>query len=170
MKRLVRSSIAISSLGMALLSGCGSGGEGVTVTAASVAESADPDSPCTKTDVAARLAEIRAFKRDHKTAPPEAASTPGVQDVTGDYAYSSLPIDITGPGKYTIKFGPVDEGFDFPNIQKALDFQQAADFTARVEHAGNPEMVTDSDGKRYLRADVEIKDVGPCTSFVMFVA
>ncbi|WP_152991408.1 hypothetical protein [Frankia sp. R43] len=176
MKRRARSSVAVSSLGIALLAGpllagCGSGGEEGTVTAASVAQSGDPDAPCTKVDVQARLAEMRASKRDLLATPPAAPGQPDIQiGNPGDYAYASLPIDLTGPGRYTLKFGPVDEGFDYPRIQKSVAFLPADDFAAQVETAHTTEMITDPDGKRYLKVDVTIKNIDPCTSFVMFIA
>ncbi|EFC82040.1 hypothetical protein FrEUN1fDRAFT_4858 [Parafrankia sp. EUN1f] len=114
---------------------------------------------------------MRASKRELQTTPPASAGQPGAQIANpGDHVYASLPIDITGPGKYTLKFGPVDEGFDYPKIQKALSFLPADDSTAQVGHPDSIEMTTDPDGRRYLKAAVTIENISPCTSFVMFIA
>ncbi|KPM56567.1 hypothetical protein ACG83_01205 [Frankia sp. R43] len=127
---------------------------------------------CTRVDVPAELLRIRAGKRELATAPPPKLSATSEPQTTnsGDYAYASLPIDLSGPGRYTLRFGPVDDFFDVPRIIPMVAFQQADDFTGQVSHAGGLAMVTDPDGKRYLKTDVEIKEVRPCTSFVMFIS
>ncbi|WP_128422968.1 hypothetical protein [Frankia sp. EI5c] len=170
MKRLARSFVVVGcSLGIALSAGCGSGGEGVTVSAASVAQSGDPDAPCTTVDVPTKLAEMRVGKRELLATPPPIAGQPGTQiENAGDYAYASLPIDITGPGKYTIKVGPLDEGFDYPRNPTGFAFSTDG-FAGQARPTGKPEMITDSDGKEYLQLEITVENSGPCKSFVMFV-
>ncbi|CUU56082.1 hypothetical protein Ga0074812_106337 [Parafrankia irregularis] len=191
MKRVMRFSVIVAgALGVALSAGCGGDTEGATVTAAgaattvATADTAAPVAtagatqpagssgpPCTRVDVPAELLRIRAGKREMATAPPPKLSATSEPQTTnsGDYAYASLPIDLTGPGRYTLRFGPVDDFFDVPRIQMGVAFQQADDFTAQVHPVGRSEMTTDPDGKRYLKFDVQIENVSPCTSYVMFV-
>lgn len=45
----------------------------------------------------------------------------------GDWAYESVPIDITGNGEYIVDFGPVPASFDYPLHPTGITFDWPSD-------------------------------------------
>ena len=45
-----------------------------------------------------------------------------VRETHGNWAYESIPIDITGTGTYLFDFGPVPASFDYPSNPRGIAF------------------------------------------------
>lgn len=89
----------------------------------------------------------------------------------GDFAYRSQPQDISGPGTYTLTFGPVLPDFNFPSSPSALTYDFPPDFAGQIGPAlSEPHMVSRSDGTRYLEVSFEVRgNVPPCSGLVAWV-
>lgn len=106
-------------------------------------------------------------------------------DLARDFAYPSVPLDISGPGTYTLDFGPLDPGRfeNFPppvsttTPPEPIGINPPDDFNVRVLFAPTmtpaPTTIV-KNGARYLRVDVTIdsldkRPVRPCTGLVAWL-
>jgi hypothetical protein len=107
---------------------------------------------------AAEGQRLRQFKKDQNAKLAPGAKLPAD---AADFAYQSLPIDITQNGTYTLYFGPVDASFDWPNSPTGVSFSFPSDshFIILPGAGGTGEvgMVT-VNGQRYLKVVTSISD------------
>lgn len=120
---------------------------------------------------------IRAEKKAAYQANPEYAALPG--NNAGDYAYSSQPVDVPGPGTYTFDFGPLDpDQFTYvsgpvsrlhppgPGIVLYFPYDYPVIHSAAAETS-----IVVKDGARYLRQQIELSgEVRPCTQLVVWLS
>lgn len=147
---------------MIAISGCGQGSEGANVRPAAATESC---ARLSEVDISQKIEGYREYKRAHETAP-------GGERVAnyGYWAYASAPVNVTGPGTYTFKFGPIVDEFDVP---KAFSVFPSDGFLGSIgpSESGEIKEIVDADGKRYLLADLSVfGDVTPCDSLIVFIA
>ena len=74
-----------------------------------------------------------------------------------NFAYPSLPIDIAGPGKYSIHFGPIDEAFRLGDQPTGWSTYWPPDTSFRIRPVGGEEIVS-LDGRQYLKTDYLVMD------------
>lgn len=157
---VIATSVAIT---MAV-AGCGQGSENASVRPAATA-TAGACARLTAADISQKLEEYREYKRSHETGP-------GGEKVAnyGDWAYASAPVNVTGPGTYTFRFGPLADGADAP---KVFSMFPSSGFLGSVgpSEKGVMREVSDADGKRYLLVDLAVfGKVVPCDSLIVFIA
>lgn len=86
---------------------------------------------------------LRAFKASQHAKAGNAAASVGpsssIPPNAGDWAYQSRPVDITGNGNYTLDYGPVDNGFDFPENPSTVVFDFPSDMKLVITPFGRRE-------------------------------
>ena len=99
----------------------------------------------------------------------KARTAPGVRIFnSGDFAYSSQPVDLRGDGSYTFDFGPLPANFAWPSPDLVFSVQWPGDFKGRVLAPQSPEkVVAKPDGSRYLEAVLPV-DGASCTGLVLW--
>ncbi len=73
-----------------------------------------------------------------------------VRETHGNWAYESVPIDITGKGTYLFDFGPVSASFDYPSNPRGIAFDWPSDGRFSIVGATAPHYVA-LRGKRYVQ-------------------
>lgn len=76
----------------------------------------------------------------------------------GDFAYQSLPIDISGPGLYRFQFGPLGTGFDFPTSPRGVSWIFPGDATFVILPAGTDPTVMTIGGQRFLEMTFSVTE------------
>ena len=116
-----------------------------------------------------RGAELRDSKRD-MNADHSATDFPGgVPENSGDWAYRSLPVDISGPGIYKFDFGPLGPDFDWPNRPSgvAFDFNPPG-FRGTIRPAGGAGIIT-LNGGRYFEVSFKVDNIAsPCAGLTLW--
>ncbi len=74
-----------------------------------------------------------------------------VRETHGNWAYESVPIDITGNGTYLFDFGPVPASFDYPSNPRGIAFDWPSDSHFSMLPAGTPTRTVTLRGKRYFQ-------------------
>ena len=74
----------------------------------------------------------------------------------GNWAYESVPIDITGNGTHLFDFGPVPASFDYPSNPNALAFDWPSDGHFSVVPANSVMHTVSLRGKRYFQIGFSI--------------
>lgn len=80
-----------------------------------------------------------------------------VAENAADYAYLSEPIDLAGPGKYTLEFRNVADWFDPPVSPTALGLMSPPDFRGTLGVVGEP-VVSRTEAGRIMRLTVQVSD------------
>ena len=86
--------------------------------------------------------------------PPRAPSSYATRH--GNWAYESIPIDITGNGTHLFDFGPVPASFDYPSNPKGLAFDWPSDGHFSVVPANSVMHTVTLRGKRYFQIGFSI--------------
>jgi hypothetical protein len=107
---------------------------------------------------------LRAAKREDIPAGSYNASN------AADFAYQSLPVDITEPGPYTVLIGPVDDWFTFPTNPSSVAMNTPGDeqFVVLFQQG----RVVDHGGQRYLEAQLVVQERGefaPYSGFTVWI-
>ena len=74
-----------------------------------------------------------------------------VRETHGNWAYESIPIDITGNGTYLFDFGPVPASFDYPSNPRGIAFDWPSDSHFSVVPANTATRTVTLRGKRYFQ-------------------
>ncbi len=106
---------------------------------------------------------LREYKKEQNAKVPPGQPLP---ENAADFAYESLPVDITGDGKYTLYFGPVDTWFNWPQNPRGVTYNFPPDAEFSVIPSGPVKMAT-VNGKRYLEVGVTVSGFtgAPYTGF-----
>jgi hypothetical protein len=103
---------------------------------------------------------LRAAKKDLNARYPDGRGAVPVGN-SADFAYQSLPVDVTGTGVYVFLFGPVNPDFNWPVSPSSLTYQFPSDTSFVISPAAGadkgPTIITDS-GSRFLMVSFEVKD------------
>jgi hypothetical protein len=87
---------------------------------------------------------------------------------SGDYAYESGPIDITGDGPYTLSFSPVDATFNPSQVPFAIAFEIPPDAGFRV--ALGPASVSNVNGVLTASVPITVRNfTRPYSQFTMWI-
>lgn len=87
---------------------------------------------------------------------------------SGNWAYSSLPQIISGPGTYVFDFGPVDSAFNSPSSPTAVSFDSPSDIGATFGPASGIAVVTKSNA-RYIEVSFKLTgNVPTCSGLVLW--
>lgn len=93
----------------------------------------------------------------------------------GDWAYSSLPLDVGVAGAYVAKFGPLPPSFDWPTkVSRPEEIRGAGlnfppDFRGDIMFSGAP-TITSRGGERFLEVPITIdRNPRPCTQLVLWI-
>lgn len=159
-----RSVLAVALLATVLLSGCATKERSARPTGASQATA------CPSTDPASYATQLRQQKAR------ALASIPGAEPATAstdkNYVYTSQPVDITGPGSYTFRFGPVADDYNYPVSPASFGMGPAGrvPFSLKPSKDDAAHVVKETDGSRYLETTLEVSgDVRPCPGLVLFL-
>lgn len=148
----------------AALAGCAAQASSTTPHRATNQVKAQATSKIAWADEGARL---RQFKHDenlkHQASGSPMSQLPGN---SGDWAYQSLPIDITSAGSYTLTI-PVPQSFDYPTSPYGFSFDSPPDVPFRVEMSGAPRVYVDH-GQKYVTFPVTAS--GNVTSYGGYTA
>ena len=74
-----------------------------------------------------------------------------VRETHANWAYESIPLDITGDGTYLFDFGPVPGSFDYPSHPTGMAFDWPPDSHFSVVPGGTPARIATLRGKRYFQ-------------------
>ena len=148
----------------AALAGCAAQASSTTPHPATLQAQAQATSKVAWADEGARL---RQFKHDenlkHKPSDFPGGQLPGN---SGDWAYQSLPIDITSAGRYTLTI-PVPQSFNYPTSPYGFAFESPPDAPFRVAMSGTAKVYVDH-GQKYLTFPVTAS--GNVTSYGGYTA
>ncbi len=88
---------------------------------------------------------------------------------TGNFAYQSLPIDVTQNGTYTVEFGPLDPQFvQSPPTGYAIEYP--GDIQFHAVPAMQPGEVVTLNGENYWQIQIEVTNfVAPYSYFAMWL-
>ena len=78
------------------------------------------------------------------------------RDTGHNWAYESIPVDITGNGTYLFDFGPVPASFDYPSNPKGIAFDWPPDGHFSVVGANTAPRTVALRGKRYFQVGVTV--------------
>ena len=116
-------------------------------------------------------ATLRAFKKQMNSAYPNGQGAPGgvVSENAGDFAYPSLPQDITLVGSYTLDFGPLAANFNYPVSPDAVSFEFPPDFAGSIRPTGIPKIVT-LDAQSFFEVGFQVSRLSaPCSGLVGWI-
>jgi hypothetical protein len=118
-----------------------------------------------------RGTELRAFKKTMNAKHPADNSPGGVPENAGDWAYASLPVDISSDGVFNFYFGPLASSFDWPNNPSGIAFDYdppGFDGTIQPDSDGHITSVAMS-GARYLVVPFSVHGLKtPCSSLTLW--
>ena len=79
-----------------------------------------------------------------------------VRETHGNWAYESIPIDITGNSTYVFDFGPIPVSFDYPSNPRGIAFDWPPDTRFSVVGANKPTRTVTLRGKRYFQVGMTV--------------
>lgn len=86
-------------------------------------------------------------------------------------AYESEPIDVVGPGEYSVRIGPLGDDFNFPSSPSAFGFSAPPDVTFDY-HRYEVKGYERTNGNRYFLVTMSVPDErfkGPYPGFRMWL-
>jgi hypothetical protein len=120
----------------------------------------NPTGNCSQLDPAARAAELRGQKQRNSVAPDGSPA-----NNRGDWAYPSIPQNISGPGTYTFRFGPLADDF---TLSRGFVASPPPDFTGTVKPATEPRIAVELNG-RFLEWMFEVGGTAGCHAMVIVI-
>jgi hypothetical protein len=102
---------------------------------------------------------------------PNGAGAPGVAENAGDWAYQSLPQDVTLPAPYKFDFGPLAADFNWPNSPGGVSIDSPPEFSATITPApGLASSIVTINGQRYFEMYFQIKNISvSCTGLTLWI-
>lgn len=135
----------------------GLGDQGLSVKTLGIGPTTSPKATVASSRVWAHEgARLRQFKRQMNSKYPNGKGGPGfLPGNAGDWAFESMPIDVSSPGVYVLRFGPLPNTFHYPRSPSAFALSTPWDERFAITVSGAARTVA-VDGLLYFEVPVSV--------------